>query len=230
MKRIFGTWMSLFAVLAGMFLLTGCGEKTCHFLVPEAEGLEAGAPVEWHNATIGTVKNVQTTEDGVRVDIVFDAAHVESVHDGVTAWVMDNPSRWPKPFVELLGGLDENRPILTSGVRIPSARSDNVVQEKFMRFDDWLSGKSERYVAGLVALLGLLKIFGKRIGAFFRKLFWLAFWAGVVYVAWSIHSDWDSHRARFENIKSKAQGAIEQLGQQGEKISIVTTLVEEGED
>lgn len=230
MNRAIGNWLSFFVVLAGLLLLMGCGEKACHFLVAEAEGLEAGAPVEWHNATIGQVKSVQATEDGVRVDIVFDAAHAESVHDGVTAWVMDNPARWPKPFVELLGGLDENRPLLGSGVRIPSPRSDNVVQEKFMRFDDWLSGKSERYVAGLVALLGLLKIFGKRIGAFFRKLFWLAFWIGLGYVAFSIYSDWDSHRARFEEIKSKAQDAIEQLGQQGAKIGIVTTIVEEDDD
>lgn len=223
MKRIFEKWMAILAVLSGALLLTGCGEKTCFFVSPEAGEVETGAPVEWHNATIGTVKSVQPVSDGFRVDIVFDAAHADSVHDGVMAKVAGNPDFWPKPYVELLSGLEETRPVLGNGVRIPALGSDNVVQENLMRADDWLTGKNERYVTLVGALVAILTFFGKRIGAFLRNLLWLATLALVAYFAWMLHSDWESHRERFSNLK---QGVIEFLEQNGEKVKNVGKVTE----
>ena len=215
MRIPLGKLLPVLAGLAMLMLAAGCGEKTCHFVVPDAQGLEAGAPVEWHNATIGTVKSVQTVGDGVRVDIAFDAGHAKSVHDGVTAWIQNNPKRWPTPYVELFGGLDANRPVLANGVRIPAPRSDNVVQEKAMRVGDWLTMRRVEELGFLAALLAFLKIFGKRIGAFFKKLFWLAVLAMVVYIVWSFHSDWESQRERFSDLK---KGISEWVMQNGETI------------
>ena len=130
--------------------------------------------------------------------------------------------------------MDEKRPILKSGVRIPMMRSDNVVKEKFMRFDDWLSGKSERYIAGLVALLGLIKLFGKRIGSFLRKLFWLAFFVCLIYIVFSVRTDWQSYLERFSNLGRKIEEGLDKNGGTLEKVNktatILEPLVEDDED
>jgi hypothetical protein len=174
--------------------------------------VEAGAPVEWHNATIGTVKSVQTVNDGFRVDITFDAAYSESIHDGVMARVENNPNFWPKPYVELLGAGDANRPVLRNGVRIPSLRSDNVTQEKIMRVDDWLTIKNITYAGLIVLAVPLFKILGKRISSVFRGVLKIAFLALMGYVAWTLWTDWEAHRERFSNLKHGVMELLEQNG------------------
>jgi hypothetical protein len=212
MKQTMKKGMPFLTVLAVLFLLSGCGEKTCHFVSPEAGEVEAGAPVEWHNATIGTVKSVQTVNDGFRVDITFDAAYSESIHDGVMARVENNPNFWPKPYVELLGAGDANRPVLRNGVRIPSLRSDNVTQEKIMRVDDWLTIKNITYAGLIVLAVPLFKILGKRISSVFRGVLKIAFLALMGYVAWTLWTDWEAHRERFSNLKHGVMELLEQKG------------------
>ena len=205
---------NLFLVLMGaaLLLVSGCGEKTCHFVSPEAGEVQAGAPVEWHKAAIGTVKSVQPVNDGFRVDIVFDAAYAESVHDGVVARVETNSGFWPKPYVELLGAGDLNRPVLRNRVRIPSLRSDNVAQEKIMRLDDWLTLKNVGY-AGLIVLSGyLLKLSMKGVRFFFRFLLKLALVVLLLYIGWAIWTDWESHRDRFSHLKEGISELMERKG------------------
>lgn len=210
MKRMKKSWMVFLGLLAAMVLLSGCGEKTCHFVSPEAGEVEVGAPVEWHNATIGTVKSVQPVNDGFRVDITFDAAYSDSIHDGVMARVENNPNFWPKPYVELLGAGDANRPVLRNGVRIPSLRSDNVAQEKYLRVDDWLTLKNVGY-AGLIMLAGyLLKLSMKGVRFFSRFLLKLALVVLLLYIGWAIWTDWESHRDRFSHLKEGISELMEQ--------------------
>lgn len=236
MKRMKKSWMVFLGVLAAMALLSGCGEKTCHFVSPEAGEVEAGAPVEWHNATIGTVKSMQPVNDGFRVDITFDAAYSESIHDGVVARVESNPNFWPKPYVELLGAADANRPVLRNGVRIPSLRSDNVAQEKIMRVDDWLTLKNVGYALIIGLLIPTLKILGKRIGAFLRNVFLFAFLALVAYVAWTLYSDWQSHQERFSHLKegiSELLGPgknVEAIQKTSEGLEVIEPLLEDEEE
>ena len=158
------------------------------------------------------MKGVQPVNDGFRVDITFDAAYSESIHDGVVARVESNPNFWPKPYVELLGAADANRPVLRNGVRIPSLRADNMAQEKIMRVDDWLTLKNVGYAVIIGLLIPALKILGKRIGTFLRNVFLFAFFALVAYVAWTLYSDWQSHRDRFSHLKEGISELMERKG------------------
>ena len=215
-------WTGALAALAVLALAAGCGEKTCHFVAPDAGGLEPGASVEWYNAVVGSVAAVQSEEAGVRVDLVFDSAHAKSIHDGVVALIEANPSRTPKPLVVLRDGRDESRPVLRNGVRIPFVVPGNAVQESAASFREWLkTSRTEELdvvkvglgvVGGIVAFAAL---FFRRITAFVRRLLWLAVLALVAYLAWSLRTDWQSHRDRFEDLKAKSQEALEWLSQNG---------------
>ncbi len=218
--------------VAAMLLLAGCGKKTCHFVAPEADGLEAGAPVVWYNATIGSVSEVRPDGDGIRVDIAFDSAHAKSVHDGVTAWVVTDSGVSSAPFVELRGGRDEKRPLLKTGVRIPAPRPGNVVEKGLMRFDDWLTGKRVEELGLLVALIGFLKLFGKRIGTFLRRLFLLAVLAMIAYIVWSARTDWQSHKERFSlpDIKTISEPVTGWFTNNVDKVKVLAPLVEDDED
>ena len=216
MKRSFAKWMFAPMALLVFLLLTGCGEKTCHFVAPDSGGLEPGASVEWYNAIIGSVTAVQAEGGAVRVNIAFDSVHAKSVHDGVIALIVDDPSRAPKPFVVLRGGQDEARPLLQDGVRIPFLKPGNAVEEGAMRFGDWLTGKREAELAFLAVLIVALALFGKCLGAFVVNLLRIAVLAMLLYVAWSFYSDWDSHRERFGDLKAKAEEAAEWLMQRAE--------------
>lgn len=198
------------AALAGLLLFAGCGgKKTCHFVAPDADGLEAGAPVVWYNATVGTVSEIGADGAGVRVDIVFDDAHTKSVHDGATAWIMNDSGVSSKPYVELIGGRDGNRPLLANGVRIPAPRPGSAVEKGAMRFTDWLSARRAEELGFLVALLAFLKLFGKRVGAFFRRLFLLAILALIAYLVWAFRGDFQSHSERFADIKKSVSEWVE---------------------
>lgn len=215
-------------VVAMLLFLAGCGEKTCHFVAPDAGGLEPGAPVEWYNATIGSVTGVQTDGTGVRVDIVFDAAHAKSVHDGVVALIESNPVRVPKPIVVLRDGRDESRPVLGNGVRIPFVVPGNAVQESTSSFVEWLkASRTEELdlvkvgLGVLATFLGLVALFFRRITAFVKRLLWLAVLAIAVYLAWWIRTDWQSHQERFDDLKAKSQEALDWLSQNGEKVKAI---------
>lgn len=232
MKRGVFRFLTVFAAL---LLLAGCGgKKTCHFVAPDAGGLEPGAPVVWFNATVGSVSEIGPVEDGVRVDIAFDDAHAGSIRDGVTAWVVADPGVSPKPYIELAGGRDESRPVLADGVRIPAPRPGNAVEEGAMRFTDWLSGARKEELAFLVALIGFLTFFGKRIGVFLRRLFFLAVLALVAYLVWSVRTDWQSHRERFADIKTSIGDWLERnrgrIVQGGEMLETVEPLVDGEEE
>ena len=228
----FSRCLAMIASMAAMLLVTGCGKKTCHFVAYEADGLEAGAPVVWYNATIGSVSEVRPDGDGFLVDIAFDSAHAKSVHDGVTAWVVTDSGVSSGPFVELRGGRDEKRPILKNGVRIPAPRPGNKVEKGFMRFDDWLSGKRVEELGLLVALIGFLKLFGKRIGIFFRRLFILAVLAMIAYIAWSVRTDWQGHKERFSlpDLKAISEPVTGWLTNNVDKVKALAPLVEDDED
>ena len=106
-------------LLVGTMFLSGCGGKTCFFLTKEADGVQAGAPVVWYNAFVGKVATVGTEEGATRVEIAFDGRYAKAIHDGVAARVVSDPGISPRPFVLLVGGKDESRPLLGSGVQIP---------------------------------------------------------------------------------------------------------------
>lgn len=221
---------NLFLALMGAALLlaAGCGEKTCHFVAPEAGGLEPGAPVEWYNATVGSVVAVQVAGEGVRVDLAFDATHAKGIHDGVVALIDADPVRRPKPVVVLRDGRDETRPVLGNGVLIPFVVPGNAVQESTSSFVEWLkSSRTEELdlvkvgLGVVAAFLGFLALFFRRITSFVRRLLWLAVLAIVVYLAWWIRSDWQSHQVRFEDLKAKSQEALEWLSQNSEKVKAI---------
>lgn len=228
MKRICKNMLALPAVLVVLLLSAGCGEKMCHFVAPEAGGLEAGAPVEWYNATVGSVTAVQAEGEGVRVDIAFDAAHAKNIHDGVVALIDADPARRPKPVVVLRDGRDETRPVLGNGVRIPFVVPGNAVQESASSFAEWLKASRTEELdlvkmgLGVVAaFLGFLALFFRRITAFVRRLLWLAVLAIVVYLAWWIRTDWQSHQDRFGDLKAKSQEALNWLSQNSEKVKAI---------
>lgn len=228
MNRAIGNWLSLLVMLAGLLLLTGCGEKTCHFVAPNVQGLEPGASVEWYNATVGSVTAVQAEGEGVRVDIAFDAAHAKSIHDGVVALIDADPVRRPKPVVVLRDGRDETRPVLGNGVRIPFVVPGNAVQESTSSFVEWLkSSRTEELdlvkvgLGVLATFFGLVALFFRRITAFVRRLLWLAVLAIVVYLAWWIRTDWQSHQDRFGDLKAKSQEALNWLSQNSEKVKAI---------
>ena len=228
MKGLFGHLFAVLACAAVLFLVAGCGEKTCHFVAPDVQGLEAGAPVEWYNAVVGSVSAVQREEAGVRVDLVFDSAHAKSIHDGVVALIDADSVRRPKPVVVLRDGRDETRPVLRNGVRIPFVVPGNAVQESAASFGEWLkTSRTEELdvvkvglgvVGGIVAFAAL---FFRRITAFVRRLLWLAVLALAVYLAWSLRTDWESHQQRFEDLKAKSQEALDWLSQNGEKVKAI---------
>lgn len=228
MKQTIGNCLSVSVVLAGMLLLTGCGEKTCHFVAPDVQGLEPGASVEWYNAVVGSVTAVQSEGAGVRVDLVFDAAHAKSIHDGVVALIDGDPVRRPKPVVVLRDGRDETRPVLGNGVRIPFVVPGNAVQESTSSFVEWLkSSRTEELdlvkvgLGVLATFFGLVALFFRRITAFVRRLLWLAVLALVLYLAWSLRTDWQSHQERFEDLKAKSQEALDWLSRNGEKVKAI---------
>ena len=226
----FQKYLTMTVTVAALLLFTGCGEKKCHFVAPDAEGLETGAPVVWYDATIGSVSDVKPDGDGVRVDVAFDSRHAKSVHDGVTAWIVNDEGVSAKPIVKLFGGRDEDRPVLKNGVRIPAPRPGTAVERGFMRFDDWLSGKNETYVAALVGILAFLKFFGKRIGVILRRLVLLILLALIAYIICSARTDWQAHRDRFSNLKEQSREAADWLIQHGEKVKALAPLVEDDGD
>lgn len=220
------------ATLAGLLLFAGCGgKKTCHFVASDARGLEPGAPVVWYNATVGSVSEVGADGDGVRVDIAFDTAHATSIHDGVTAWIASDPGVSSRPYVELVGGRDENRPVLANGVRIPAPRPGSALEEGAMRFTDWLSGRRTEELGFLVALLAFLKLFGKKVGVFLRRLLLLAVVAAVAYIVWSVRTDWQSHRERFSDLKQSIGEWVERnhdrIVKGGETIVVLEPLADD---
>lgn len=228
MKQTIGNCLSVSVVLAGMLLLTGCGEKTCHFVAPDVQGLEPGASVEWYNAVVGSVTAVQSEGAGVRVDLVFDAAHAKSIHDGVVALIDADSVRRPKPVVVLRDGRDETRPVLGNGVLIPFVVPGNAVQESTSSFVEWLkSSRTEELdlvkvgLGVLATFFGLVALFFRRITAFVRRLLWLAVLALVLYLAWSLRTDWQSHQERFEDLKAKSQEALDWLSRNGEKVKAI---------
>lgn len=222
------TKCALLCLLTGMLLLTGCGEKTCHFVAPDAGGVEPGASVEWYNAVIGSVTAVQSEGAGVRVDLVFDAAHAKSIHDGVVALIDADPVRRPNPVVVLRDGRDEARPVLRNGVRIPFVVPGNAVQESTSSFVEWLkTSRAEELDVVKVGLgvlggfIGFAALFFRRITAFVKRLLWLAVLAIAVYLLWSLRTDWQSHQERFEDLKAKSQEALEWLSQNGGKVKAI---------
>lgn len=228
MKGLFGHLFAVVVCASLLFLAAGCGEKTCHFVSPDVQGLEAGAPVEWYNAVVGSVTAVQSEESGVRVDLVFDSAHAKSIHDGVVALIDADSVRRPKPVVVLRDGRDETRPVLGNGVRIPFVVPGNAVQESASTFVEWLkSSRTEELdvvkvgLGVLAALFGLVALFFRRITAFVRGLLWLVVLALVVYLLCSLRTDWQSHQERFEDLKAKSQEALEWLSQNGEKVKAI---------
>lgn len=219
-------------------LTAGCGEKTCHFVAPDTGGLEPGASVEWYNAVVGSVTAVQAEGAGVRVDLVFDAAHAKSIHDGVVALIDADPVRRPKPVVVLRDGRDQTRPVLGKGVRIPFVVPGNAVQESTSSFVEWLkASRTEELdlvkvgLGVLAAFFGVIALFFRRITAFVRNLLWLAVLAIAVYLVCWLRTDWQSHQERFENLKAKSQEALDWLSQNSEKVkAIVEPLSSPDED
>ena len=230
MKNPIGKWMAAMAVLVGMLLLSGCGGKTCFFLTKEADGVQAGAPVVWYNAFVGKVATVGTAEGAARVEIAFEGRYANAIHDGVAARVVSDPGISPRPFVLLVGGKDESRPLLGSGVQIPESRPGNAMQEGFASFVDWLkTSRPEelKVVVGLLVVLGILC-------RFVRKMFRLAVIAGIAgliaYAVISTRSEWDNYRNTLENAKSLSAEARDWVLQHGDKLQSVLEAAEESEE
>lgn len=228
MKQMIEKIMMLLAGVAMVMALTGCGEKTCHFVAPDAGGLEPGASVEWYNAIVGSVTAVQSEGAGVRVDLVFDSAHAKSIHDGVVALIDADPARRPKPVVVLRDGRDQTRPVLGKGVRIPFVVPGNAVQESTTSFVEWLkASRTEELdlvkvgLGVLATFLGLIALFFRRITAFVKHLLWLAVLAIAVYLVWWLRTDWQSHQERFDDLKAKSQEALDWLSQNSGKVKAI---------
>ena len=232
MKRMLKNGLSFCMVLAGLLLLTGCGEKMCHFEAQDAAGLTTGAPVMWYDMFVGTVEGIEAMDGGASaVRIRFDSRYENAIHDGVAARVVADPKIAAKPFVLLVGGKDVTRPVLGRGVRIPESQPGNAVQEGFASFDGWLKGARTEELVVVGGLLGFLTLFFKRIGKFFRRLIVLLIVGLVAYICYTLHSDWQSHKASFADVKAKSQEAADWVVQNGEKLkALLSPIVAGNED
>lgn len=230
MNRTIKTRIPLFVLLVGMLLLSGCGEKTCFFLTKDADGVQAGAPVVWYNAFVGKVASVGTEEEAARVEIAFEGRYANAIHDGVAARVVADLGISPRPFVLLVGGKDESRPLLGSGVQIPESRPGNAVQEGFTAFVDWLRTSRPEELKVVVVLLVVLVI----LCMFVRRVIRLALIAGIAgliaYAVLSTRSEWDNYRNTFENAKALSAEAKDWVLQHGDKLQVVLESAEESRE
>ena len=229
MKQNIRCGWPFFAVLA-LLLFAGCKEKTCFFLAGDAEGVQEGAPVVWYNAFVGKVSAVGAEEGANRVEIAFDGKHADSIHEGVVARVVSDPGISPRPFVLLVGGKDESRPVLGSGIQIPESKPANAVQEGASSFLDWLKTSRPEELKVVVGLLLILGILCK----FVRSMFRMAILAGIValiaYAVFNTRSEWDNYRDTLENAKALSVEAKDWVLQHGDKLqAVLEAATEHGE-
>ena len=121
MKRIL-----MLTMCVAMLFLAGCGEKKCFFVTQDIQGVTEGTIVVWEKEVVGKVDALVKVDGGTKIAIKFAKKYQDIIHDDVFGRVeSDEPSSSLKSRVVLIGGKDENRPILKDGDQIPEFKQEN---------------------------------------------------------------------------------------------------------
>ena len=218
------------AVVAGMLLLAGCGEKKCFFVSQDGMALQPGAPVVWYDAYVGKVEAVETAENGAKVSICLDKKYAEDIRDGVAGRVVNDPKISHTAFVLLVGGRDKERSLVSSGAQIPESRPANAVSEGFSSFVDWLrNSRADELKIVCVALL-ILFVLLKFVSKMFKLILFVVIVCAIGYLCVTVNVGWNNYKERLANVKETAQEAKSWLQQHGEKLHAVLETALEAAD
>ena len=119
MKRVVMLTMWL-----AMLFIAGCGEKKCFFVTQDGKMVNEGTIVVWEKEVVGKVDALMEVDGGTKIAIKFVKKYRNIIHDGVSGRVEVDESVPLKSRIVLIGGKDENRPILKDGAQIPEFKQE----------------------------------------------------------------------------------------------------------
>lgn len=109
----------MLTMYAVTLLLAGCGEKKCFFVTQDCKGVNEDTTVVWEKEVVGKVDALVEVDGGTKIAIKFTKKYQNLIHDGVLGRVESDESLPLKSKIVLIGGKDEDRPIIKDGDQIP---------------------------------------------------------------------------------------------------------------
>ena len=181
-----GVWLN---VLVGVMAMIswGCSKRADDAVSPpdlqvqvrDAQGLGAGAPVQWRGVDVGRVEAVAMDKGLVRIDVRLHDVYRTQFREGLRARPTRGFMSRGGAVLEFYGGTDAQKPVLSSGALIPEASLT----------DSIMSGKVK-----LIAILACAVILFLVVLGLVRKL--IAFVLAIVFLVfggWFLHRQWQQH-------------------------------------
>ena len=173
---------------AASFFLFGCADHDTtadlYATMENAEGLTPGSPVMWRGVQIGTVDSLQLTDAGVSVAINVLPEHRGQLRDDARAKVTRSVLTRNLPSLQIYGGTDASRNLLSRGAVIPEATFMDTYPDHFLyKHRTWIIAGIAILVVCVFVLKGIMKLF-------FIGLALLA----CVIAFWVLQQQWDRHK------------------------------------
>lgn len=183
-----GVWLS---VLVGVmaFVCLGCSKKAEEAAPPpdfqvqvqDAQGLGAGAPAQWRGMDVGRVETVAMDKGVVRIDVRLHDAYRAQFREGLRARPTRGFMGRGAVVLELYGGSDAQKPVLSPGALIPEASlRDSITPGQL---------KSIAILASAVIIFLVVLGLVRKLAALVLALVFLAFAGWFVLRQWQRHGD-----------------------------------------
>lgn len=176
-------------------LTPGCGRKPADAPPPpdlrvhvqDAQGVGAGAAVQWRGVEVGRVDSVTMDKGLVRVDVMLHPDYRGKLHEGVRARPARGLFGRGPASLDLYGGDDTRRSVLNRGSVIAEASMTDAINPRQMK------------LAVLVAFCVILFFVVLRL---MRKITAFALAAALlVFAGWFVFRQWQKHGEEFNAVR-----------------------------
>lgn len=225
-KRTFGA-----VALAAAFLVvliashSGCPKKAdappppdFRVHVSDAQGLGVGSVVQWRGVEVGRVDSVAMDKGLIRVDVRLHETHRGQFRDGLRARPTRGFMGRGPAVLELYGGGDASKPVLSPGAQVPEATLTDTITP-----GQWKA----------IGLLVFAVIFFLVVLRVMRKLVAVALaLALLVFAGWFMQRQWQKYGDEFEAARMEmkwsdlARGMLTEQAAQEAWMVVQTDLAE----
>ncbi len=156
-----------------------------------AQGLSAGAPVQWRGMEIGRVQSVGIVDGAVRVDVILHKNYREKLREGVRAAPGRGFLGRALATLDLYGGDDPGRSLLRQGALVAEAGLVDSFSGTYIKVCVWLLAP--------IALVLVVLVLLKKVITVTLVIILLTF------AGWFCHKQWQKYGADIKAVRLQMQ-------------------------
>lgn len=196
-----GAGLALAGVLLtmGLFMAAGAGcskkveppKNDFHVHVQSAQGIGVGSSVQWRGVEVGRIQAVAMADGLVRLDVQLHENYKDGFREGVRARVSQGFIGRAPAVLELFGGDDPQRPLLSRGAAIPEAGLADAITPGQIKGIGIV-------VAAIVVFLVVIWLLKNMVAYGLAILF-------LVFSIWFLRQQWSKHGQEFQAALTEMQ-------------------------